>query len=59
MHGLGTMVILLVANVIWLLLNLFSSWALKLSGEGANTISWGILFHARSERSKDPPDPAN
>ena len=37
MPGLGTMVILvLVANVIWLLLNLFASWALKLSGEGAN-----------------------
>ena len=25
-------------NIIWLLLNLFASWALKLSGEGANTI---------------------
>ena len=38
--------ILLVANVIWLLLNLFAIWALKLSGEGANTIYWGKLFHA-------------
>ena len=28
-----------VDNAIWLLLNLFSSWALKLSGEGVNTIS--------------------
>ena len=46
MPGLGTMVILLVANVIWLLLNLFTSWALKVSGEGANTISRGRLIHA-------------
>ena len=35
MPGLGPMVILLVANVIWLLLNLFASWALKLPGEAA------------------------
>ena len=52
MPGLGTMVILLVANVIWLLLNLFASWALKLSGEGANTISWGRLFHALIARGR-------
>ena len=51
MPGLGTMVILLVANVIWLLLNLFASWALKLSGEGAN-ISWGRLFHALIARGR-------
>ena len=56
MPGLGTMVILLVANVIWLLLNVFASLALKLSSEGANTISWGRLFHAliaRAGRSVD------
>ena len=52
MPGLGTMVILLVANVIWLLLNLFASWALKLSGEGANTIFWGRLFHALIVRGR-------
>ena len=56
MPGLGPMVILLLANVIWFLLNLFASWALKLSGEGANTISWGKMFHAlivRAGRSVD------
>ena len=52
MPGLGTMVILLVANVIWLLLNLFASCVLKLSGEGANTIYWGRLFHALIARSR-------
>ena len=52
MPGLGTVVILLVANVIWLLLNLFASWTLKLSGEGANTISWGRLFHALIARGR-------
>ena len=54
MPGLGTMVIglLLVANVVWLLLNLFASWALKLSGEGVNTISWGRLFHALIARGR-------
>ena len=46
MPGLGPMVILLVANVIWLLLNVFASWALKLWGEGANTISCVKMFHA-------------
>ncbi len=46
MPGLGLLVILLVANVIWLLLNLFARWALKLSDEGANTIYWGKRFHA-------------
>ena len=40
MPGLGPVVILLVANVIWLLLNLFASWALKLSCEGANLIQF-------------------
>ena len=52
MPGLGTIVILLVANVFWLLLNLFASWALKLSGEGANTVYWGRLFHALIARGK-------
>ena len=52
MPGLGTMFILLVANVIWLLLNLFASWALKLSGEGANTIVLGRLFHALIARGR-------
>ena len=46
MPGLGPMVVLLVANVVWLLLDLFACWALKLSGEGANTFYWGKLFQA-------------
>ena len=45
MPGLGTVVILLVANVIWLLLNLFASCALKLSGEGANRGDPGITSY--------------
>ena len=54
MRGLGPMVILLVANVIWLLLNLFAaSWALKFSGEGVNTISWGKMFHALIVRGRN------
>ena len=52
MPGLGPMVILLVANVIWLLLNLFASWALKLSGEGANSISWGQMVYALIVRGR-------
>ena len=52
MPGLGPIVILLVATVIWLLLNLFASWALKLSAEGANTISWGKMFHALIVRGR-------
>ena len=52
MSGLGPMVILLVANVIWLLLNLFTSWALMLSGEVANTIYWGQMFHALIVRGR-------
>ena len=52
MPRLRPMVILLVANFIWLLLNVFASWALKLSGEGANTISWGKMFHALIVRGR-------
>ena len=46
------MVILLVANVIWSLLNIFVNWPLKLSGEGANTIYWGNMFHALVMRDR-------
>ena len=55
MPGLGPMVILLVASVIWLLLNVFASWVLKLSGEGgggANTMSWSKMFQALIVRDR-------
>ena len=43
-HGAWvTCVVLLMANVIYLLLNVFASWALKVSGE-SNTISWGEML---------------
>ena len=38
MPGLGSMVILLVVKL--------ASWALKLLGEGANTIYWGEVFQS-------------
>ena len=52
MPGLGPVVIILVTNVIWLLLNLFASLAPELSGEGANTTSWGKMFHALIVRGR-------
>ena len=45
MPGLGTIVILLVANVIWLLLNLFASWALKLLGEAEGLMGNSSVTH--------------
>ena len=36
--------------------NLFASWALKLSGEGANTISRGKLFQALRVRGRKSED---
>ena len=44
--------ILLVNFFIWLLLNLFASWTLKFSGEGAYTISGGKMLHALTVRGR-------